>query len=146
MYEMKMGANGELTATELKRNAVPKNQVMSADNSVKSRMALVSTSKVGDALTIRYTENQEVKTRTLVLSTQAKVTPTDANLNTVAGRTIQMHALSHGVQVSGLQGAYQIRVVTAQGQVMQQLQGHAQGSLFVPLSHQGQSQYMKLVR
>lgn len=117
---------------------------------------LVKTFDEGEALTIRYTENKEVKTRTLVLSTQAKVTPPEANLTTVAGRTLQLQALSHGVQVNGLQGAYQIRVVNAQGQVMQQLQGHAQGSLFVPLSHhglnivqvqnQGQSQYIQMAR
>lgn len=108
--------------------------------------------KDGDSITLSYTENMEVKTRQLVLYSKAPV----AIPSVAITGALSMQQVPQGVLIEGLNGDYGVQVFDAQGKHLNSLQGHATGSLLVPLqgtglrivrvNNQSKSRFLKIVR
>jgi hypothetical protein len=89
-----------------------------------------------DKIHLNYVENQQIKTRTLVMTTLADPDATPV-LAPVASGALQVRSVSQGVLLEGMVGDYQVYCYGLDGQLLQQVRGYAQGTTLVPLLHAG---------
>ena len=95
---------------------------------------LLKTFDEGDSIKLSFTQNGELKTRSLTLSTKA---PPVAVAHIFVKDALSIRQVPQGVLVEGLNGKYAIQVLDIQGKCLNTLQGHSTSSLLVPLQGTG---------